>query len=102
MTLTRLESCLVNLKWVKTRSSFTANHEDHAFVMYTDGQQTWIVCIAPCFVETGKVGHSYVRDTMTLRPPYLFKVPATPQVISAVVHSAIPALHLEHHPVGLL
>jgi hypothetical protein len=97
--LTPLERCLTRHRWNQGEyGSLTTSHENHAFILHTTEEQTWVTCIAPQYTKPFKgEPPRHLNESGDLRVPYLFKVPATPGVISAAVHSAFPALHLDQH-----
>jgi hypothetical protein len=97
--LTPLERCLTRCQWKQGDcGSLTTSHEDHVFILHTTEGQTWVTCIAPKYTKPfGGEPKRHLSESGTLWTPYLFKVPATPSVVSAAVHSAVSALHLEQH-----
>lgn len=98
--MTPLETKMANMDWLYTgRAMFTAVNEGFGFVVYQQGKQMWVAGIPKYETDRRRAIHAesgsdprgvvacglWLQDTM-------FNVPASIDLVSAVVLSAYPEL----------
>jgi len=98
--MTALEASLVQCQWCWTGRAFTTVKEGYGFVIFRHLHQMWLAGLSKETVKKAQECHNDVPPRVTgfwvnwhgSYTERMFEVPATPELVSAVVLSACPEL----------
>lgn len=98
--MTALEATLLECQWCRTENGFTTVKEGFGFVIYRLAHQMWLVGLSRETVLEQRKIHDDVAPRITgfWKPDAgaytdrMFEVPATPDLVSAVIFSVYPEL----------
>ena len=98
--MTRLEKHLAKLDWMWSYDEFSAVHDGRGYLVFRVGSQMWAAGISKESTAVQLAMHTKEWDDprkvifrgqdMTFFSPPLFVIPATPELVSAVVLSVYP------------
>jgi hypothetical protein len=96
--MTPLEAKLSQIEWVQHKGQFTAVHDGFGFIMYRQNHQMWDGGLSREDTAEARRCHNDEPNRVTTvwdgrwhREP-MFLIPATPDLVSAIVTSVYPEL----------
>lgn len=98
--MTELEMSLVNCQWCWQDHAFTTVKNGHGFVVYRDLHQMWLAGltkeVTDCQLKIHRTEPPHITGFWSSqrsgRTPRMFEIPATPELVSAVLFSTFPEL----------